>query len=137
MKRLAGLLAHETGLARSWPEVHFLPVCFLAGIPRPEQNHPVAVPVQPSPLVVDFAWPEIALAVELDSQRFHGDWAAAVRDRERDQLLALAGWECHRFVRGVVDADHVAAAGRLRSLHAMRLGLPHGGSDPAPRAAEA
>ena len=137
MKRLAELLEERPAIARSWPEVHFLPVCRLAGVPHPLQNHPVAVPDAGRPIVVDFAWPEIALAVELDSQRFHGDWAAAVRDRERDQLLALAGWECRRFVRSVVEADHVAAAGRLRSLHAMRLGLPHGGSDPAPRAAEA
>lgn len=135
--KLAALLAHEPGIARSWPEVHFLPVCSLAGVPHPVQNHPVVVPGESRPIVVDFAWPGIALAVELDSQRFHGDWAAAVRDRERDQLLALAGWECHRFVRAVVEADHGAAAGRLRALHAMRLGLRHGGSYPAPRAAGA
>jgi hypothetical protein len=137
IKRLAALLAERPAVARSWAEVHFLPVCTLAGVPRPHLNHPVVVPTQSRPLIVDFAWPEIAMAIELDSQRFHGDWAAAVRDRERDQALALAGWSCHRFVRGVVAADHIAAAGRLRALHSMRLGLRHGGSDPAPRAAEA
>ncbi len=135
--RLAALLELEPVIARSWGEVHFLPVCSLAGVPRPVENHPVVVPGLERPLVVDHAWPEIALAVELDSQRFHGDWASAVRDRERDQLLALAGWECHRFVRRVVEADHAAAAERLRALHAMRLGLRHGGSDPASRAAGA
>jgi very-short-patch-repair endonuclease len=106
-------------------------------VPRPLQNHPIAVPGEPRPLVVDFAWPDARLVVELDSQRFHGDWASAVRDRERDQLLALAGWESHRFVRGIIEVDPAGAAGRLRALHSMRLGLRHGGSDPAPRAAEA
>ncbi|MFN8111822.1 MAG: type IV toxin-antitoxin system AbiEi family antitoxin domain-containing protein [Solirubrobacterales bacterium] len=137
MRRLADLLALEPGIARSWPEVHFLPVCFLAGVPHPLQNHPIPVAGEPRPLVVDFAWPEIGLVVELDSQRFHGDWASAMRDRERDQLLALAGWDCHRFVRGVVEEDPGGTAGRLRALHAMRIGLRHGGSDPAPRAAGA
>ena len=103
-------------------------------MPRPLQNHPIVVSGEPRPLVVDFAWPDVRLVVELDSQRFHGDWASAVRDRERDQLLALAGWEAHRFVRSAVEEDPAGAAARLGALHAMRLGLRHGGSDPAPRA---
>ena len=136
IKRLTALLELEPAIARSWPEVHFLPVCRLAAVPRPVLNHPVAVPEQRS-ITVDAAWPEIAMAVELDSRRFHGTWTSAVDDRERDQLLALAGWECRRFVRRVVEADRAAAADRLRALHAVRLGLRHGGSDPAPGAARA
>lgn len=135
--RLARLLEAEPAIARSWAEVHFLPVCRLADVPRPLLNHPVAVPTQARPLTVDFAWPKIRMAIELDSQRFHGDWESAVHDRERDQALALAGWECHRFVRSRVERDPQAAARRLGALHAMRLGLMDGGSGPAPGAAGA
>ena len=72
---------------------------------------------------VDLAWPELLMAVELDSQRFHGDWAAAERDRDRDQCLALAGWVCHRFVRRVVAAEPVGTANRLRALATARRKL--------------
>jgi len=67
---------------------------------------------------VDVVWPDLRMVVELDSQRFHGDWVAAERDRDRDQRLALAGWRCHRFVRRVVAGDPVGAAERLRLLAA-------------------
>jgi hypothetical protein len=142
MARLAGLLRLDPIEVRSRPEVLLLPVCRMAGLPRPRLNHPVEVPTQARPLVVDLVWPEIRLAIELDSQRFHGDWEQAERDRERDQALALAGWACHRFVRRVVAEEPARAAGRMRKLYALRveighLGLSNGGSDRATGAARA
>jgi hypothetical protein len=142
MARLAGLLRLDPIEVRSRPEVLLLPVCRMAGLPRPRLNHPVDVPTQSRPLVVDLVWPEIRLAIELDSQRFHGDWEQAERDRERDQALALAGWACHRFVRRVVAEEPARAAGRLRELYALRVGIGHlglsnGGSDRPTGAARA
>jgi very-short-patch-repair endonuclease len=90
-------------------------------VPRPKVNHPVFVPGQAEPLIVDFAWPEIRMVVEADSQRFHGDWRRAAADRERDQLLALAGWICHRFVRDRIVGDRTGSARRLRELVAVRI----------------
>ena len=139
MARLAGLLSLDPIEVRSPPEVLLLPICRRAGLPRPRLNHPVEVPTQSRPLLVDLTWPEIRLAIELDSQRFHGDWQRAERDRERDQALALAGWECHRFVRRAVVEDPARVAGRLEQLYALRvgIGLRNGGSDRAPGAARA
>ena len=139
MARLAGLLNLDPIEVRSRPEALLLPICRTAGLPRPRLNHPVDVPTQSRPLIVDLAWPEIRLAIELDSQRFHADWAQAEADRERDQALALAGWECHRFVRRVVVGDPVRVAGRLEKLYALRvgIGLRDDGSDRAPGAARA
>jgi len=137
--RLAGLLSLDPIEVRSPPEVLLLPVCRMAGLPRPRLNHPVEVPTESRPLTVDLAWPEIRLAIELDSQRFHGDWAQAEVDRERDQALALAGWECHRFVRRAVVEDPARVAGRLEQLYALRvgIGLRNDGSNRAPGAARA
>lgn len=122
--RLASVLALEPALTRSEMEAMFVPVWRLAGVPRPRVNHAVAVPTEPRPLHVDLAWPEIKLAVELDSQRFHGDWERAERDRERDQALALAGWVCHRFVRRAVVADPAHVAARIRALWEIRVSRP-------------
>lgn len=129
--KLERLLALEPEITRSELERLFRPVWQLAGVPRPRINRLVAVPEGPRSLEVDLTWPEIRLAVELDSQRFHGDWEAAERDRERDQLLALAGWVCHRFVRRRVAEDPVGTAGRLRQLCGLRVDSLRGRGDQA------
>ena len=88
---------------------------------RPRVNFPINVPGRSKPLIVDFAWPEIHMVVEADSQRFHGDWKRSEVDRDRDQLLALAGWLSHRFVRRKLVEDPSGAALRLRRLTDVRI----------------
>ena len=61
------------------------------------------------------------MVVEADSQRFHGDWERAEADRERDQLLALAGWLSHRFVRSRLVEERDGSAERLRQLAQARM----------------
>ena len=119
--KLSSLLALEPADVRSINELDLLPICRLAGVERPRVNLPIAVPGRPKPLIVDFAWPALRMVVEADSQRFHGDWERAVADRERDQLLALAGWRSHRFVRSRLVDDPAAAAERLRLLTEARV----------------
>lgn len=118
--KLAPLLGLEPRITRSDLELLFIPVVDIARLPRPLINHPVQVPGREWPLVVDLCWPDIRFVVELDSQRFHGDWERAEIDRDRDQLLALAGSSSQRFVRRVVTEDPAGSAERLRLLHAAR-----------------
>ena len=118
--KLERLLRLEPALTRSGLERLILPICRLAGVDRPRVNLPIAVPGRPKPLIVDSAWPELRMVVEADSQRFHGDWQRAEIDRERDQLLALAGWQSHRFVRRRLVEDRAGSAERLRLLTAAR-----------------
>jgi very-short-patch-repair endonuclease len=99
----------------------FLPIWREAGVERPRVNILIPVPGRQRPLTVDFAWPEIRMVVEADSQRFHGDWERAEADRDRDQLLALAGWVCHRFVRRRIKDDPAGSARRLRGLTEARI----------------
>ena len=119
--RLSSLLALEPAVVRSINELDFLPICRLAGVERPLVNHPIVVPGRSKPLIVDFAWPALRMVVEADSQRFHGDWERAEADRERDQLLALAGWLSHRFVRSRLVEDRDGSAERLRQLTEARM----------------
>lgn len=133
--KLAALLALEPAITRSDLEPLMLPIARLADVERPLVNHPVRVPGEARPLVVDFAWPKLRMVVELDSQRFHGDWERAVRDRERDQLLAIAGWRCHRFIRGRLIEDRDGSVERLRLLAAARAAELAGGGKPATRRA--
>ncbi len=119
--KLASLLELEPVIAKSDLELIFLPLWRAAGVERPLVNHPIAVPGRKKPLIVDFAWPEIRMVVEADSQRFHGDWERAADDRERDQLVSLANWRPHRFARTQVVSGLAASARRLRDLTEARV----------------
>jgi hypothetical protein len=120
ISRLLPLIAQSPALTRSKLELLMLPIIRASGVPRPLFNHPVRVPGRVDPLIVDLLWPDLRLVVELDSQRWHGDWQQAEIDRDRDQLLALAGHICHRFVRRRIAEDPAAAAKRLRALVDLR-----------------
>jgi hypothetical protein len=113
IRKLAAIAALEPVTVKSELELLMLPIARMARLVRPFLNHPIAVPGRSRPLTVDVAWPELRMVVEADSQRFHGDWERAAADRERDQLLALAGWRCHRFVRERLLSDREGSAWRL------------------------
>ena len=69
-------------------------------------------------LEVDFHWPRHRLAVEVDGYAFHRTRRAFERDRERDALLAAAGWVTRRFShRQIVHRpDEVIRGARLGRL---------------------
>lgn len=120
--KLRTLLALQPAIVNSELELLMLPIVRTAGLERPLVNHPIPVPGREQPLIVDFAWPALRMVVEVDGQRFHGDWDRAATDRERDQLLALAGWRCHRFVRDRF-ADAESMARRLAELARLSRGI--------------
>jgi len=41
---------------------------------------------------VDFAYPELKIAIEVQSYRWHSSWVAQGKDRERLTRLQLLGW---------------------------------------------
>ncbi len=84
----------EPELTRSELEQRFLELCRRAEFPRPRVNMGVSIGAER--LEVDFAWPAQRLIVEVDGRRFHDTGFAFERDRRRDQLLALGGWQVIR-----------------------------------------
>jgi very-short-patch-repair endonuclease len=61
---------------------------------------------------VDFAYPERRLAIEVDGWRDHGTRSAFQSDRDRQNLLATAGWTVLRFTwHDVVRRPGNVAAG--------------------------
>ena len=67
---------------------------------------------------VDFAWPDVKLAIETDGYETHGTRGAFESDRRLDQLLAIAGWERARFTWRQVGRDETADT--LASLYYER-----------------
>jgi hypothetical protein len=118
--RLLSLVAETPGTVRSDKELLLIPLYRAAGLPQPKLNHPIPIPGQERPLTVDLAWPDIRLAFELDTQRFHGGWESAEEDRERDQLLALVSWQSQRFHRRQLEERMEEAAARAKQIYDLR-----------------
>lgn len=98
--RLRGLLEDHRpggGLTRTGLEQLFLAFFERHGFPRPLVNAKI------EGIEVDFHWPAARVSVEADSWTYHRTRAAFERDRERDALLAAAGWRVHRFTDRQVE----------------------------------
>jgi len=73
--------------------------------------------------VIDIAFRAVKLAIEIDGDEWHLSPGAVLRDRQRDQDLAAAGWTVVRFRAAAVFADpdaFVADVRRILVAHGWR-----------------
>jgi hypothetical protein len=107
LERLAGVGAAET---RSPLEIALLQLCDDHALPTPLANVPIAG------FIVDFHWPGTDLIVETDGFAYHRTATAFEADRDRDQVLMLAGYRVVRFTYNQVIRRRRQTARRLREL---------------------
>jgi hypothetical protein len=107
LDRIAGTGAAET---RSALEVAMLQLCDDFGLPAPATNVVLAG------FIVDFHWPGTDLVVETDGYTYHSMPSAFEADRERDQVLTLAGYRTARFTYNQVRRHRRQTARRLHAL---------------------
>jgi len=88
---LAEHVALGTTLTRSELEARFGRLVRDHALPQPRTN------VHVEGIEVDALWPEQRLVVELDGWRYHRTERAFERDRERSNLLVVAGYRVARF----------------------------------------
>ena len=72
--------------------------------------------VQIAGFTVDFHWPGTNLIVETDGFRYHRTPATFESDRDRDQVLMLAGYRVARFTYNQLIRQPAKSAARLRDL---------------------
>jgi very-short-patch-repair endonuclease len=65
---------------------------------------------------VDAHWPGTTLVVEIDGYRFHRMPSVFEADRDRDQVLAVAGYTVSRFTKRQLERPRAESAQRLRAL---------------------
>ncbi|MFN8112360.1 MAG: hypothetical protein U0R51_04085 [Solirubrobacterales bacterium] len=98
---------------RSPGEERVLAVIDANGLPRPLTNH--RVETAGGTFLVDFAWPDLRVALELDAWSTHSSRRTMSMDRRRDRALRIAGWHPSRvFVDDLADGP--ALATEIRSL---------------------
>jgi very-short-patch-repair endonuclease len=111
--RLVAALAEHgpvVTFTRSELEEAFLEVCRVAGVPKPRMNTVI------EGMEVDAAWPELRVAVEIDSWKYHGTRTAYQRDRRRSTTLQLAGWSLVRFTDVDIEHDRAYVVVTVRAL---------------------
>lgn len=102
--------------AGSGAEMDLVRFLVARGFPMPVRQHPI---VRQGRVVarVDLAWPPARLALELDSERWHGGGRAYHRDKARLLSIAAAGWEVLAVTpRNLADGagEHLLAAIEVR-----------------------
>jgi very-short-patch-repair endonuclease len=112
IRRIIGAPLHQLDAqTRSRWERRFLRICRDHGIPAPEVNRWIPLPIAAGGLEVDFCWPRSRLVVEVDEERTHRTRRARRNDPARDRALVAAGWRPIRFPEAELeDAADVAAA---------------------------
>lgn len=70
--------------------------------------------------LLDRAWPEVKLAVELDGARFHTNPVDRRRDLARDAALAAMGWVVLRFTYADVLGDPGGVRARVLAVYQAR-----------------
>ncbi|MDQ3714522.1 MAG: DUF559 domain-containing protein [Actinomycetota bacterium] len=87
-------------------------------LPRPRRQFLVVV--DGSRYVLDLAWPELKLGVELDGAAYHGSTAQRERDVRRDAALATVGWQVIRVTYARITSDPIAVRHDLATIVAAR-----------------
>jgi very-short-patch-repair endonuclease len=106
--------APGTTLTRSDLEERLLALCRASGLPPPRVNAVVAG------VEVDLLFAPQRLAVEADGWTYHRSRSAFERDRERDALLARAGYRVLRFADRQIEGEPAAVASAIAAVLAER-----------------
>jgi very-short-patch-repair endonuclease len=115
LRRCLGSERLDASLTQSHLERDFLRLCLLADLPRPVLQH--AIEHAPGRWHnVDFAWPRLRLAIEVDGAAVHGTRIAARRDRLLDREIRAVGWRLERFMHDDVTDTPEAVISALRHL---------------------
>lgn len=91
-----------------------LRICRRLGVPEPETQYEIHTSGRT--FDAGFCWPGLRLIVEADSWRWHGGKLKVESDRDRDQLLAIAGWIVVHFTRNQIKLEPERTGERLRAL---------------------
>ncbi len=84
-----------------------------AGLPQPVSQHVIGR------YRLDFAWPELRVAVETDGWATHGRRQAFEDDRARDAFLLAAGWRVLRVTYRRLRRQPTLVAAQLSAVLAQ------------------
>lgn len=96
-------------------EVRVLQEMVRQGLPAPITQFPTTLP-NGRKIFIDFAWPGVQLAVEVDHPAWHAGALSSHRDKGRDRKLAIVGWTTSRITNIDVDGGLRDAVGDIAAI---------------------
>jgi len=96
-------------------EVRVLQEMVRQGLPAPITQFPTTLP-NGRKILIDFAWPGVQLAVEVDHPAWHAGALSSHRDKGRDRKLATVGWTTSRITNIDVDGGLREAVGDIAAI---------------------
>lgn len=84
-------------------------------LPAPVPQFPMTLP-NGRHIVIDFAWPSVQLAVEVDHPAWHAGTTSSHRDKGRDRKLGTIGWATARITNIDVNTGLREAVGDIREI---------------------
>ncbi len=101
-------------------ETRLLRVMRRAGLPAPERQH-VVMRGGRVVAVLDFAYPELRLAIEADGYAWHSGRSRWEHDRARLNELTLLGWRVIHVTWSELENDPAGVIDRIRHARAVRM----------------
>jgi very-short-patch-repair endonuclease len=91
-------------------------------LPMPRCQHVIASASGEFLARVDFAYPDLKVAIEVDGYRFHSSRSDWERDRVRLSKIAAEGWRTLHITSTDIDKRSAIAADRIRTAIAGMQG---------------
>lgn len=82
--------ANLSAQMRSELEIIVLDEIRRQGIPMPETQFPMVLAGEN--IEIDFAWPDMKIALEVDHPTWHDGYVSSTKDKGRDRKLTVIGW---------------------------------------------
>jgi very-short-patch-repair endonuclease len=97
-------------------EVKVLEEMSRQNLPEPVPQFHVRLPGRDHDIAIDFAWPHLKLAVEVDHPAWHDGAADSHSDKGRDRKLTTIGWTTARITDIDVNGGLRAAVGDIAQI---------------------
>jgi hypothetical protein len=111
--------------SQSGLELDLLDSMLGAGVPEPERQFPLTL-IGGKKIELDFAWPELRLAVEPGDSWWHGGEMGTRRDRARANACGEIGWQLHFLDESLKD-DLPGVGRTVRNIYEARRNPPFAG----------
>jgi very-short-patch-repair endonuclease len=108
----------RTRPSQSGLELDALEAIRLARVPEPRRQHPLLL-LSGELIHLDFAWPEVRLAVEPGHTWWHGGNMRMSADQARDRACGEVGWQVMRFDEAM-RGDVVASGQQIKNTYERR-----------------